>query len=133
MKKMSLNKTWSECLRMWKWIVERLNENLYLDVCDLKGWWLSANRYTTYPTKVYNHCFFCDYAVSHNGTKADYIDICGYCSKCPAVLVDKHFSCEQSNDEIDWQETPVEFYEKLVELNKKRLEKKGTKNVKVSK
>jgi len=104
--KMSLNKTWSECLRMWKWITQvglRLTEE---DIEELKHLYLTANGYS--PHTLENDCYFCDYSN-------------GECTVCPGILVNKNFNCI---GDIDYEDNPIEFYKLLVRLNKKRLSKK---------
>lgn len=112
---MTLEKTWKECLRMWKWIVE---EGIYIlddnRISELKEVWLSINEYGI----LYNNCFFCDYAETHDGDSN-----CGSCINCPVQEVDKDFCCQ--DDGTHWSNNPIEFYEKLVKLNKKRPSKKG--------
>jgi hypothetical protein len=119
---MTLEKTWKECLRMWKWIANaKLGGNGYslknLDVVELKHIWLAANNIEY----MFNDCFFCGYAAEHGG----YVDP-GFCEKCPGQFVKETFNCcaePRHNDD------PVDFYNLLVKLNKKRLSKKGKNDV----
>ena len=114
---MTLEKTWKQCLLMWKWIAKEgvniLDEDMAGVVSRLKEVWLSINGYSD----IYNDCFFCDYAEKHDGSSD-----CVNCINCPAQKVDEDFHCQ---DGTHWAINPVEFYEKLVKLNKKRLSKKG--------
>lgn len=112
---MTLKETWKECLRMWKWIAENSGNGGML---DLKNIWLSINGFG----HIINSCFFCDYAKKHRGSCN-----CGYCTNCPAQKIDPDFCCQ--NPGTHWAKNPEEFYELLVKLNKKRLSKKGKKNV----
>lgn len=103
-----LDKTWKECLAMWKWICEV--DDGSITVCDLKG------KYAIKHKKA--RCAFCKYALtSRNG-----------CGSCPGVLVDPGFDCQ--DPVYSFHEKPHEFYKKIVSLNKKRkrLEKKEIKN-----
>ena len=115
---MTLEKTWEECLRMWKWIagikLDKINYSLRgTDVLRLKEIWLNANNYVD----VYNDCFFCDYATkAHGGVDP------GSCKNCPAQFVEAGFNCCAYPN---YASKPIEFYNLLVELNKKRLSKKG--------
>ncbi len=115
---MTLEKTWEECLRMWKWIAEEgvniLNADVHDRVSYLKMIWLSINGYS----RIYNDCFFCDYVEKH-GRSSDW----KCCIYCPAQKVDEGFCCQDYG--THWSSNPIEFYERLVELNEKRLSKKG--------
>ena len=57
MKKLSLNNTWKYCMRMWRWIADRIKAGDKRSVEDLKKAWLQNHdiRY------IENDCFFCDY------------------------------------------------------------------------
>ena len=99
---MTLNETWKNCLAMWKWIAEQIQDNPDLDVKDLKMEWLDNNGF---GTTIVEDCFFCDYAP-------------GNCLHCPGKLIDPSFHCEA--EEYHYLESPVAFYEKIVALNKKR-------------
>src|SRR3972149_11881078 len=109
---MTLEKTWKECLKMWKWIAkkydERLDKNVFFDVTivlELKESWLN---FFGYNGSLDNDCFFCDYANQPNRG----------CEYCPGRKIDKYFSCQ--NSDYDFKEKPVAFYKKLVSLNQKR-------------
>ena len=115
---MTLEKTWKECLRMWKWVayirMGRLDDTLHrLDVLKLKAIWLSTNNYDD----ILNDCFFCDYADEHSGNADP-----GDCEKCPGQFVDREFNCCKDPNYLN---KSIEFYNLLVKLNKKRLSKKG--------
>ena len=123
MKNLTLNETWKECLRMWKWIVEQRQKEL--DALDpvflLKRRWLNNNDYYG----ITNDCFFCKYAHKKDG----YGDITIpegsreiKCSKCPGRLVAKRFSCQ--NMAYDWYFKPEKFYQKLLQVNQQRKQKR---------
>lgn len=119
--KMNLEKTWSECLRMWRWIAETKTKEtrwgIFSPVSRLKVTWLECNNYIDNDKDLLNECFFCNYADTHRGQVEP-----GECENCPAQTVDETFNC---CGYPSFNNKPVEFYELLVELNKKRLSKKG--------
>lgn len=122
MKKLTLGKTWSECLRMWKWIAEQKKKHNTKLIPALKGEWLDDNDYG--EDDIANDCFFCDYAL--NKSDSYYIgvrdeDCCKY---CPARKIDADFLCMYRD--YDFEDRPIQFYAKLVELNEIRLSKKRT-------
>lgn len=117
---MTLEKTWEECLRMWKWIADvrlgEIDDGLRgLDVVDLKHIWITANNYVD----VFSDCFFCDYAVKH-GSEA----MPGDCKECPGQYVRKGFNCHKNPV---YRNNPVEFCILLIKLNNERLSEKGKK------
>lgn len=123
--KLSLEKTWKNCLDMWKFISKEVEKDRFAPVFHLKETWAATNGYRIiYPSDIRHNCFFCEYAITHNGKSNRLNDITHYCSKCPAVLVDETFSCEGPLAKVEWNINPVEFYKLLVKLNKKRLLKK---------
>lgn len=77
------------------------------------------------PYDIEFKCFFCDWA-DRKGQIDNYPDTPGGCEKCPGVKVDKGFACQL--EEEHWNENPVEFYNRLVELDNKRKIEKGKKN-----
>lgn len=107
---MTLNKTWTECLRMWKWIAKVWKEGMSVD--DLKIEWMEKHGYGRYQVQM--RCFFCQYAF--NG---DDLSFGGCDSACPGKLVNKRFDCRNST--YHWLHHPKAFYRKLLALNKKRL------------
>lgn len=113
MKKMALNKTWEECLRMWKWIVERTNNRKYRDdtVIYLKRKWLIEHGYN--PDLIVHYCFFCEAAIADNRILP--------CDGCPGRKVNSRFQC--TNHTYFWKEYPHRFYKKLLELDAKRRSK----------
>lgn len=122
--KLSLEKTWTECLRMWEDIAAEIRklikkgaENIDYDVEELKYDWLEQDGYE--PDNIQAQCFFCDYQRKHAKTGFEHV----YCSRCPAKKIDKNFCCD--NDDYDYQNNPLAFYAKLVELNRIRKNKKA--------
>jgi hypothetical protein len=116
-KKLSLEKTWIECLKMWKWIVEQIKKDPNIGVITLKSEWLVKNKYKG----LEGNCFFCDYdqsTIDSNGGIYN-IKICKY---CPGRLVNRKFNCEYTS--YDWYDKPIAFYKKLLELNRIRKSKK---------
>ena len=121
MKRLNLNETWVLCLKMWKWIAMKVRVAIKAgkewDVVILKREWLSSHGFEN--IRIYHNCFFCEYAHQHNPHK----DIRGEgCSLCLARKIDKEFDCQDTDYEYD--QKPIAFYKKLVELNKIRLKKR---------
>lgn len=109
---MTLNKTWKECLRMWKWIAEVWKPEM--EVVSLKKQWLREHGYGTINLR--NDCFFCEYMINNRDIMSIRCE-----PDCPGGLVNSRFSCVRLS--YDYAEKPKAFYRKLVALNKKRLEK----------
>lgn len=112
-KKLTLNQTWTLCLRMWRWIAKVWQTKGYkgMDVHDLKRMWLREHGFES--SLIRAHCFFCDYK-----------GIFGYCHRaCPGALVNPDFNCMEYN--YDFENRPVEFYKELLRLNRIR---KGKQN-----
>ncbi|MDD5381896.1 MAG: hypothetical protein PHG53_09720 [Phycisphaerae bacterium] len=103
MKKLTLDKTWYECLRMWRDIVHS---------GYFKEEWLEKSGY---EDELYNNCFFCEWAKQHRGGGLT-------CDACPAKEIDAEFEC--GKEEYDYLFHPDLFLAKLEELNKIRLSKK---------
>ena len=119
MKRLTLDETWTLCLRMWKWIAGEVKKGSREDVDDLKAEWLEDNNFE--DEYFANDCFFCGYVEERTG-KTPYPDEGGTCALCPAKKVAEFFGC--CEDEYHYSGKPLAFYAKLVELNKKRLSKK---------
>ena len=110
-----LDRSWINCLRMWKWISEKLpdgvsessNKMKEAVVESLKRRWLRKNKFTK---PLQNDCFFCAYDRKHGSE----------CKSCPAELVQHHFHCTDFN--YHFTLNPVEFYNRIVRLDKKRKE-----------
>ena len=109
MKKLTLNETWIECLKMWKWIAGQKRKGDINSVCSLKRQWLKNNGYCA--DSVSGNCFFCEYANERGQL----------CVLCPGKIIDRKFSC--SNSDYDYFYRPADFYKKLKRLNKIRLKK----------
>ena len=114
MKKMNLNDTWKLCLQMWKWVAAEVRKaekqgHLWC-VNDLKGTWARKHGFEG----VKNHCFFCGYSIRHPRRGK-------YGCNCPAKKVDPSFDCCDSP--YNYNNKPIAFYNKIVELNKKRRKK----------
>lgn len=112
--KLTLNQTWKYCLRMWKWITEQIKKGNKASIWTLKEEWLKNNGFKN--KRIRDKCFFCNYC--HQ-----------YCEKCPACLIEGDFYCMDLD--YDYIIEPIKFYNKLIQLNEKRLQlkKKGIKNV----
>ena len=115
-----LDRTWKNCLRMWKWVSENLPKGFASNigrirrdiVYSLKVQWMKDHRYG----EMSNHCFFCGY----KDTEYHF----GECGSCPGSLANaklKEFWCQGRGR--DWGLNPKAFYRKLVELDKKRKAK----------
>lgn len=111
-----LDRCWKNCKRMWLWISTNLPKrfdsmNSYQKqkvVCDLKTVWLKKNGFTR---PLDHDCFFCEYDAQHNDTAGR---VCAY---CPARLADSTFFC--ADGPYAYDKHPVEFYQKIVALDKK--------------
>jgi hypothetical protein len=115
MKPLTLNQTWTLCLKMWKWIAEHWVE-IEDGVETLKAQWLKDNGYE-YDDWPNSCCFFCEYAMQKSSDK-DFWECCDF---CPGRLVNKRFNC--FNKTYCFHMYPLKFYKKLLELNRKRKEK----------
>ncbi len=109
MKRLTLNETWVLCLRKWKWVAEEWEKGRR-DIENLKAEWLREHGFG--DELVDNDCFFCEYDSQHDDD----------CKSCPAILVSRNFSC--TNVTYIWCYKPTTFYNKLLSMNKKRLEGK---------
>ncbi len=111
--KLSLDKTWEECLRMWKWIA--YGKHKIQSSNRLRQEWLRDNGYD--GDILSNDCFFCEYIKKY---------VKCWCGEnmlhCPAEKIDKNFDCVC--DEYSYLSHPRKFYKKLKELNKIRLARK---------
>ena len=123
---MTLAKTWSNCLKMWKCISSQIDEDFnalsprdkFLKINDLKESWLEINDP---DTSLLNDCYFCDY---HWETATRKQDRCfsprsSGCIYCPARTVDPTFDC--CDTPYDYSLNPKGFYKKIVALNKKHI------------
>ncbi|KKN77624.1 hypothetical protein LCGC14_0358990 [marine sediment metagenome] len=105
---MNLNDTWKNCLKMWKWIAEQSSTR---GAIGLKHEWMKANNCDS----LINDCHFCQYHNEQGGENSEQ----GFCLSCPGVLVDPTFDCMSG---IYGYGTPIKFNEKIIALNKQRLE-----------
>ena len=106
MKKLSLDETWKNCLKMWRWIAKEKKANSRLWVNVLKRKWLLRHNFSG---PIRSHCFFCEYAVQD-------------CIQCPARKIDRDFWC--MNSEYHHRRRPADFLREITCLNKIRLAKK---------
>ena len=112
--KLSLDKTWEECLLMWKWLSKKVIDDPYLNIDDLKDTYTDIKE-----CDLINNCFFCDYADTHH-KETD--GLCPFisCTNCPGKKVYKDFNCLYYPK---YSTNPVEFYKMLIKLNKIRKAK----------
>ncbi len=108
--KLSLEKTWTECLRMWKWIAGQAKKGRTNGTRALKAEWCEKHNYKLY--EIQHNCFFCQYDTTRKRA----------CQSCPARQIERGFHC--SDEEYCWRDNPLAFYAKLVELNKIRRKAK---------
>ena len=105
-----LDVSWDECELMWKWVSEQYikrERKGIQEVYNLKIQWLEDNGYK--DGLLTNNCLFCEYTVRH-----DDMD----CDCCPGKAVDESFLC--SNLVYHHSCFPVEFYEKIKDMNRRR-------------
>jgi len=110
-----LDRSWVNCLRMWKWISENLPMGFSESADSIKRFiikhlklqWLRENRFTK---SLLNDCFFCE--VNNNSGDSE------VCEKCPAVLVKKGFCCME--DGFHYALDPINFYHRILKLSKRR-------------
>ena len=108
-----LDRSWINCLRMWKWITENLPEGFSASsertkefvIGSLKRQWLRENKFTK---PLSDACFFCEYDKKHG-------DECGH---CPAGLVKRGFRC--TNCSHHFAHNPVAFYHLITKLDSRR-------------
>ena len=118
MKRLTINETWEQSLKMWKWISRRCKGKSKDWICyslwSLKSQW--TKEHGIEEDSLVNDCFFCEYD-SLRPTS----EINGGCF-CPARKIDKDFDCMSKY--YSYSMHPRLFYAKLKELNKIRLAKK---------
>lgn len=117
-KRLTLEQTWKNCLKMWEWIVEEYEQQACPDFDDieaLKQRWCKENNWAK---KLFCNCFFCQFA---ERDRPEYLN----CRKCPARRIDPEFNCQA--EEYEFELFPVAFLAKLKELDKKRRQKTKTK------
>ncbi len=96
-----LDRSWKNCLRMWKWISENWKEGD--NIVAMKRRWLVKNKFDANSINAY--CFFCDYRFDESFG----------CELCPGKLVNLRFYCQ--NKTYDYYSKPKKFYAKLLHLN----------------
>lgn len=106
-----LDRTWKNCLRMWKWISKRYDGSVGVET--LKRMWMREHRFT--KPRIAG-CFFCDYT----GRDKDNFFLCE--KRCPGKTISSRFDCQ--NKSYDYQSEPKRFYAKLLELDAKRKKQK---------
>ena len=112
-----LDRTWENCLRMWKWITNNLpkgfseaTEEIKDFIIDHLKWdWLKNNNFNR---KIIQACFLCEYDKKHKGN----------CDSCPAVLAypEQEFHC--TDDKHNYAYEPILFYKELMDRNARRKE-----------
>ncbi len=109
-KKMTLNQTWKNCLRMWKWIAKVCDseEGRRVSIRRLKIRWMDTHMPDVH---IEADCFFCKYNGDHRKESA--------CDACPGKLVSRRFHCWH-NVSYRYDEDPKKFYKKLLHLDAKR-------------
>ena len=110
-KQLTIDGTWRLCLQLWRWVIKQYKLSGG-SIAMLKIDWFDSHWKGEYQ---HAHCFFCEY----NGETIG-------CNNCPGALVDPSFRCW--NEGKHYMSNPIEFFEELKRLNKKRLEmQKGAK------
>ncbi len=122
MKRLTLDQTWVQCLKMWKWIAMKVRAAIKAgeswDVDKLKIEWLTKHGFN--PKTVFEQCFFCEWGTRKEVRKTTWYYLCPH---CPAVKIDSDFLCGEG--EYSYEEYPIAFYAELRRLHK--LYKKGLK------
>jgi len=108
---------------MWKGIAAKKKKGSEEEVGELKGIWLEEHGFEDIEIKA--NCFFCEYASQQCEYGSQQKRDVGpkRCQFCPAKLVDKEFDC--FCETYHYHRKPIAFYNKLLELNKKRLSSGG--------
>lgn len=112
MRRLTLDETWTLCMKMWRWIAKQIRKDPLSDVEGLKEEWLDNNGWDR--VSLSDECFFCEYNYQHHKMGRD------SCSKCPARMVDKsfgHYGCVIV-DKWNYTTNPLAFYAKLQKLHK---------------
>ena len=114
-KKLTLNQTWTLCLKQWKWIIEQLDAGSEKAITVLKQEWLKRNGYKT--KEIWATCFFCEYVASRRNFSCQ--------ENCRARLIAKRFHCERAAYNYSFE--PRKFYKVIFGLNEKRKAQKEKK------
>lgn len=112
MKRLTLDETWKLCLKQWCWVIKKDRDDDADIIEILKKEWVKEHGFKN----VFYNCFFCEYSFQK---------VRNLCGRCPAKKIDKDFDCECTD--YGFVDKPIEFYKKLVQLNKLRLAKKRMK------
>jgi len=110
----NLDRTWKNCLRMWKWVSESWERKK--GVTQLKRRWLQDNGFV--PEEFHAYCFFCEYAGVIEDDDGDEME---NCKACPAAMIETGFVCDAQPH--SYMHKPKAFYRKLLALDKKRRQK----------
>ena len=113
-----LDRSWKNCLRMWKWISENLSDGfMKLDfnrrrmvVYALKEKWMKKH----YHKSILFRCFFCHYDHNNNNNGSP------SCANCPAKKVERRLGSHWCEHKYHWFMNPVNFYQYLLKLDAKR-------------
>ncbi len=111
----ALDRSWTNCLKMWKCITNSLPEGFSeaseeikdFIIDHLKRDWLKDNKFSR---NISLDCFFCDYDNKHKGD----------CENCPAVLAHPERSFRCTDDEYNYAHEPINFYAELMNRNARR-------------
>lgn len=111
MKRLSLDETWVECLKMTKWLSENYDAEID-DIDERKIYYLACVCHMDGDDFPALQCFFCNYTNGYSGCK----------KSCPGKLVDPAFSCTLGKGP-HYISDPIGFHENLLRLNAIRLGK----------
>ena len=111
MRRLTLDVTWTLCMKMWRWIAKQIRNGSERDIESLKADWLETH---TKDWWIDNSCYFCERNEQQGGVST--LDCYGDCQYCPGKLVDIKFSC--GDDEYHYLNFPLAFYAKLQKLHK---------------
>lgn len=103
-----LNDVLDLSIEMWKWISKEY-EMWEWNIEALKEQWLRDHAYATEWNGPESDCFFCQYALDHDGSYDGKT-----CPQCPGKLIDPVFNC--LDPEYDYLNHPEKFYKKLLSL-----------------
>ena len=112
MKRLTLDQTWKLCLSMWRWIAKQKKGGSKKRVETLKRLWLTSNGFK--KKYVQHDCFFCEYDSQHHGS----------CFSCPATKIEEIEFIHCTTRKYNWKLRPIDFYDILHSLNRKRLAKR---------
>jgi len=120
--RLTLDDAWELTLTQERYVIQHLKSGK--SVMGLRREWLEEHGIDTGRESPRHYCFFCEYD-KRNGDEwketRNGFAWQGECSSCPGKLVSRRFDCH--NKTYNFEVKPFEFYQKLLELNKKRLER----------